>query len=267
MLLVKDPALYLSTSRNVRNERKGHGNSGRDERAPSSSRPVPLSGEQIRIGDLMPPSELWTSLVWTLAGAVLGRAFLPVAERLSRTTPCHRSQPAPAVVALVTAALFGLLAWRLGARAELLPYSCVALASVPLAAIDLAQFRLPTPLVWVSCLGTLVLFTLAATVEQGGHALLRGAGGMVALPAGYLAIALLSRGGLGAGDVRLATLVGLALGWQSWTTVVVGTVIALAYAGVAGLAGVTLGRLSRHSPIPFGPAMLAGALTAVLIRS
>lgn len=172
--------------------------------------------------------------------------------------------PPTVVIALVTAILFGLLAWRVGIRGELLAYSCVALASVPLAAIDLAEHRLPTPLIWSSCLATFALFLLTATVDRHGQGLLRGTVGMVALPAAYLVMALLSRGGFGAGDIRLAALVGLALGWQSWTAVATGTVIALGCAGMAGLVAITLGRLSRRSPIPYGPAMLAGTFTVVL---
>lgn len=213
----------------------------------------------------MPPSELWITLIWALTGALLGRAFLPVAVQLSGAFRQHRTPTAPAaVIALVTAILFGLLAWRVGARVELLAYSCVALASVPLAAIDIAEFRLPTPLVWSSCLVTFALFILAATVDQNGPALLRAATGMVVLPATYLIMALLSRGGFGMGDVRLAALVGLALGWRSWTALATGTVIALGYAGLASLIAIALGRLSRRSPIPYGPAMLAGTFTAVL---
>lgn len=213
----------------------------------------------------MTPPELWTSLLWALTGALLGRVFLPVAERLASRRQSRPTTLPPAVIVLVTAILFGLLAWRVGVRAELLAFSCVALAGVPLATVDLAQLRLPTSLVWCSCLVTFVLLALAAIVDGDGHALLRAVGGMVALPAAYLAIALLSRGGFGAGDVRLAALVGLVLGWRSWTAVTMGTVIALSYAGVASLAAVAVGRLSRRSPVPYGPAMLAGAFTVVLM--
>ncbi len=212
----------------------------------------------------MPLPELWISLMWALAGALLGRAFLPVSERLCGTRQRGGTVIPPAVVVLVTAILFGLLAWRVGVRIELLAYSCVALASVPLATIDLSELRLPTPLVWSSCLATFALFLLAATVDRDGQALLRAVTGMVGLPAAYLVMALLSRGGFGMGDVRLAALVGLALGWRSWTAVATGTVVALGYAGVAGMIAIALGRLSRRSLIPYGPAMLAGAFTVVL---
>ena len=215
--------------------------------------------------DPMPSPELWISLLWALAGALLGPALLPVAERLSGTHRQHgTTMPPTVVVPLATAILFGLLAWRVGIRGELLAYSCVAVAGVRLAAIDIAELRLPTRLVWSSCLLTFALFVLAATIDQDGIALLRATTGMVTLPAAYLLLALLSRGGFGMGDVRLAALVGLALGWRSWTAVATGTVLALFYAGTTGLIAITLGRLSKRSPIPYGPAMLAGTFTVIL---
>lgn len=202
--------------------------------------------------------------MWALTGALLGRVFLPVAERLSGPRQRRGAAMPPAAIVLVTAILFGLLASRVGTRAELLAYSCVALAGVPLAATDLTELRLPIPLVWSSCLATLTLFGIAATIDQAGHALLRAAISMVALPAAYLLIALMSHGGFGAGDVRFAALIGLTLGWRSWTAVATGTVIALVYASLTSLIAITLGRLSKRSPIPYGPAMLAGAFTVVL---
>jgi leader peptidase (prepilin peptidase)/N-methyltransferase len=84
------------------------------------------------------------------------------------------------------------------------------------------------------------LFALAAVVDGHGHALLRAAVGMIGLPATYLTVALLSRGGLGAGDIRLAALVGLALAWRSWTALTTGTLMAFGYACAAGLIAITV---------------------------
>lgn len=111
----------------------------------------------------------------------------------------------------------------------------------------------------------LALFSFAAVADRDDPALLRAITGMVALPSAYLTLAVLSCGGLGMGDIRLAALVGLTLGWRSWTAVAMGTVLALSYAGIAGLVAITLGRLSRHSSLPHGPAMLAGTFTVVLV--
>jgi hypothetical protein len=49
-------------------------------------------------------------------------------------------------LASVTACLFGLLAWRVGVRPELLAYSALAAVGVPLAVIDVLEQRLSTKL-------------------------------------------------------------------------------------------------------------------------
>ncbi len=212
----------------------------------------------------MAPHVLWTSILWALAGAGLDRTCRPMATRLGGIQSPLRTISRPALTMLATAVLFGLLAWRIGVRAELLAYSCVALAGVSLAAVDIAELRLPSRLIWAACIASIVLFALAAVVDGHGHALFRAAAGMIGLPAAYLTLALLSRGGLGAGDIRLAALVGLALAWRSWTALATGTLMAFGYACVAGLVAITLGQAARNSPIPFGPAMIAGAFTVLL---
>jgi leader peptidase (prepilin peptidase)/N-methyltransferase len=204
---------------------------------------------------------IWTVGGWSLVGALLGRAFQPVAQRLGGTS-LRSNRPTAAV--LSTSILFGLLAWRTGLHTELLAFSCVALTSVPLIAIDLAELRLPTRLIWPTCLVTLALLTAAAAVNHDGQALLRAMIGMLALPTVYLVLALATRGGFGSGDVRLAAVVGLVLAWRSWPVLAAGTMLALALACVTGLVRIALGRASKTAPIPYGPAMITGAFTVLV---
>lgn len=229
-------------------------------------------------------SALWISLLWSLTGALLGRAFLPVAERLSGTRRHETAVPlaiagpveriavrpaaaghAAAVSVVVTAALFGLLAWRLSFGAELLAYSALALIGVRLAMIDLAELRLPTALVLPLYPMIVGFLGLAAVIDGTYLDLLRAAAGMIALPASYLTVALMSGGGIGGGDIRLAGPVGLVLAWESWTAVIVGTVFAFVYANIATLVRIANGRANRHTRVPFGPAMLGGMFTAVIV--
>jgi leader peptidase (prepilin peptidase) / N-methyltransferase len=198
------------------------------------------------------------TLTWAVTGAGLGRAFHPLAVRLTATaTPLM-------VTTLATTVLFGLLAFRMGPCAELLPYSCVVLIGVQLAAIDLAELRLPGRLIWLASGAASILFLLAALRDHNGTALLRALISMAALPAVYLVIAVLTRGGMGAGDIRLAALVGLALGWRSWSALIGGTLIAFGCAVIVGLILIATGRATRTSPIPYGPAMLVGTVVAIL---
>jgi leader peptidase (prepilin peptidase)/N-methyltransferase len=81
----------------------------------------------------------------------------------------------------------------------------------------------------------------------------------------YLGLALLYRGGMGYGDVKLAGLLGLYLGWLGWSSVWIGTFAGFGLGGLAGLTLMLTRGASRRTAIPFGPAMLAGALLALFV--
>lgn len=209
-------------------------------------------------------TELPIVLACAALGAVVGAAATPVTRRLLTERDHHRLASAP-VLAAATAIVFGLLAWRIGIHPDLAAYCCLAAAGIPLAAIDLIEHRLPWPLLAPLYPVLVGLFGLSALLGHDPARLLRAMLGMVALLAFYLLIALLSRGGLGAGDVRLAGVLGLALAWHGWTALVFGTVLGLLCAAVAGAILVTVRRATRRTPIPFGPALIAGAVIALLV--
>ncbi|GIX48684.1 MAG: type 4 prepilin-like proteins leader peptide-processing enzyme [Candidatus Tectimicrobiota bacterium] len=75
-----------------------------------------------------------------------------------------------------------------------------------------------------------------------------------------LLVALLSRGGMGGGDIKLLAMVGAFLGWRA----VLVTVFLGALSGaVVGIALILLGKKKRKEPIPFGPFLSLGALVAL----
>jgi leader peptidase (prepilin peptidase)/N-methyltransferase len=82
----------------------------------------------------------------------------------------------------------------------------------------------------------------------------------------YLVLALVSPGGggLGFGDVKLAGVLGLLLGWLGWGPVVVSVLGAFVSGGVLALILLLAGRAGRSSHIAFGPSMIVGAWVAVM---
>jgi leader peptidase (prepilin peptidase)/N-methyltransferase len=80
----------------------------------------------------------------------------------------------------------------------------------------------------------------------------------------YLALRLIHVGGMGGGDVKLAGVIGLYLGWLGWGALAVGALAAFLLGGVFGVLLLALRRAGRRSAIPFGPWMLAGAWTGIL---
>jgi leader peptidase (prepilin peptidase)/N-methyltransferase len=207
----------------------------------------------------------WTVPLWGLLGAIIGvRLCRPTQASLAGPRQDH---PLTTAVTLssATAVLFGLLAWCVGVRPELVAYSGLAAACVPLVAIDLVEKRMPARLLLPTYPILVVLLGLAAAVEHNGAAMLRSLAGMAILFAFYLIIALATHNALGAADIRLAGMLGLALAWQGWDTLLAGAVLGLLYGGLTGATMIVLRRASRHTLIPLGPALIAGAFTALLV--
>ncbi|MEU0470483.1 A24 family peptidase [Amycolatopsis sp. NPDC006131] len=194
---------------------------------------------------------------WAAAGAglALGLRVLPPAWALGA-----REWVASAVL---TAALFAAVGWRFGWGIDLVAYSTFSLVVVPLALLDFVEQRLPSVLILAGLLALGTIFGLGAVLAAGYADFLRAVAGMAVLGLAYLVLAL-AVGGLGAGDVKLAGLLGLALGWQSWTAIMLGTVAGWLLAAVARLVLRATGRMSRDAPMPLGPYLALGALVTIL---
>jgi leader peptidase (prepilin peptidase)/N-methyltransferase len=167
--------------------------------------------------------------------------------------------------ALVGAAVFGGLGWALGPITGLPAFLLVAGLGVPLAWIDLACLRLPDPLVGAAFAGAVGLLSVASIVDGSWAPLVRGVLAAAALAAGYLVLALLPGANLGFGDVKLAGVLGLLLGWLGWRAVLLGAVLPHMINGPIAVALLVRGRARRDTQLPLGPALLAGALLAVLV--
>jgi leader peptidase (prepilin peptidase)/N-methyltransferase len=203
--------------------------------------------------------------VWVVLGSLVGAVLAPLATGL--VLPSNRGHPMVnwPVLALVTALLFGLLAWRVGVRVDLAGYSALAVVVVPLATIDVVEQRLPNVLLLPAIPIVVALFTAAAVVQHDPAEIIRALIGMSAMFVVFLSIVVASRGGMGAADARLAGLLGLSMAWRSWAALIAGTVLGLVCAAVVGTVLIATRRATLRTPIPFGPALIAGALAAVLI--
>lgn len=165
---------------------------------------------------------------------------------------------------LVTALVLGLLFGRFGGQPDMLAFCFLGAVGVALAAIDLSVQRLPDRLTLPAYPVVIALLTVAAVVGHTGAALGRALLGGLALAGTYLVLALLRPGGIGGGDVKLAGLAGLALGWLGWPTLIAGATLGFFLSGAVSLILIAARRLTLQSMISFGPFMLAGALLAAL---
>lgn len=135
--------------------------------------------------------------------------------------------------------------------------------SIALALIDLDTHRLPNAIVLPSYLVAIALFTLACLLGADWGSLLRAGIGMAAMYAFYFLLRLIRPDGMGGGDVKLAGVIGLYLGWLGWGTLFVGAFAAFLLGGVFGIILVLVRKAGRQTAIPFGPWMILGAWTGI----
>jgi leader peptidase (prepilin peptidase)/N-methyltransferase len=137
-------------------------------------------------------------------------------------------------------------------------------ASIALTAIDLEVRRLPDRIVFPTVLVLAVLFAAASALLGDPWPALRALAGGAALCAFYLILLVVSRGGMGLGDVKLAAALGLAMGWIGWDALVVGALAAFVLGGLFGIALIVARHAGRRTAVPFGPWMIAGAWIGIV---
>ena len=146
-----------------------------------------------------------------------------------------------------------VLAVAIGPSPLLPVYLVAAVPGVLLAVIDLRCLRLPDRLV-----GALALLAGAPLAVLRPD---RVVGAVVAAGTVLTAYAILALlGGLGLGDLKLAAVLALILGFAGWPAVLVGVLAPHLINGPIALFLLVRG---RRRVLPFGPALLVGALLAL----
>jgi len=141
----------------------------------------------------------------------------------------------------------------------------LAAISVALLLIDIDVHKLPNSIVLPAYLVGAALLTVASLANGRPDLLLGAAIGMAAMFVGYLLMALAYPGGMGLGDVKLAGVLGLYLGWTGWGALIVGFISAFVLGGIYSLVLIITKRANRKSGIPFGPWMLVGAWLGIAV--
>jgi len=144
----------------------------------------------------------------------------------------------------------------------LIPALYLLVVAWPLTVIDLREHRLPNRLVLpafpVAFLAQLIATIISADWARQLFALL------VALAVGVIGLGANYIDALGMGDVKLATVIALTLGYfNPWLPVIaIGIAFVLAFAVVIVL--ITLGKVKIGSSIPLGPYLLVSFIGANL---
>jgi leader peptidase (prepilin peptidase)/N-methyltransferase len=200
---------------------------------------------------------LLTGLATGLAAGIL----TPWIRRVANSESAWFASRTHVILAVLGGAGAGALA---EGRAELVGFALLALACALLVAIDLAVYRLPDIITGPMYPILLVALTVQAAVDGDWSRLGRAAAGGAVLAVGYLVLALLVPSGLGLGDVKLAGLLGVFLGWTGWPNVFVGTLAAFALNALVAVVLLVSRRVTRKGATAFGPWMVAGAAIGAL---
>ncbi|MCL6561072.1 MAG: prepilin peptidase, partial [Firmicutes bacterium] len=196
----------------------------------------PSCGKRLRFYDLVP---------------VFSYLFL---RGKCRYCGCGISLQYPAVE-LTTGVLFTLAVVKHGLTPATLRDILLFSVVIPAALIDIKHRIIPNRL---NLAGALLGLPL---IIESKYTFLSGLAGFLAGGGLLLLIALVSRGGMGGGDIKLASVMGLLLGWK---LLLVALFLAFLTGGLAGITMLLLEIVKRKDPVPFGPFLAAGAVAAAL---
>lgn len=168
----------------------------------------------------------------------------------------------PAIAAVGAIAGVGLF-WRFDFTVELFAFALLTSAMVSQSIVDAATHRLSRRVTMGTIfLGAPLLVIAAAVADQPG----RLAVGLFYAGLLFFAFLLLwavSRGGIGGGDVRLAIVMGMYLGWLGASHVLMAILAASVLAGLAALLLLASRRATRSTRLAFGPYLALGTLISV----
>jgi leader peptidase (prepilin peptidase)/N-methyltransferase len=166
-------------------------------------------------------------------------------------------------VELATAVIFALLYWHYQWSQELGIMSFYACLFITIFVIDLERSLILNKVVYPSMVVALLLALLpqpqlTLTIEPAiASAALGGAIGFAI----FLLIAVVSRGGMGWGDVKLAALIGLATGFPMvFVAIVMGAILG----GIMAVVLLIARKRGRREMIPFGPFLAVAAMATLL---
>ena len=156
----------------------------------------------------------------------------------------------------------------------LLACAYFAVMAARLTVIDVRHHLLPNRIIFPSYAVAGVLLVGAAVTgaaETGAGAGLFGVPGLRVVAGGgllwlfYFLLRAVYPPGMGFGDVKLAGVLGMYLGFLGWGHVFAGTFAAFLFGGLWSVALLVSRRGTLKSDIPFGPFMLAGTAAAMLL--
>lgn len=167
----------------------------------------------------------------------------------------------PVLAAVATGALLALVALRLGGVPQLAAYCVLFAGLVAVSIVDLRVGLVPRRVLYPTLAATAAGLLAASAADGDTIRLAWAAIGGVAAFVVFTAVWWLFPRGMGFGDVRMAGVCGMALGWLGFEQLYVGFLAAFVLGLVFGLGNLAVRHTTRF---PFAPALAAGTAVGVL---
>jgi leader peptidase (prepilin peptidase) / N-methyltransferase len=178
-------------------------------------------------------------------------------------------------VEVVTAAVFAILAVQYGDSSVVVPLLVLGASLVTVSVIDLQLQRIPDRITFPTLALALPLIVVVSVQHDATDAIQAALIGSAAYFLLLFMTHLVYPAGMGFGDVKLALVMGLYLGWLGWDPryPVAGPLRLVLYALMLGciigvVFGLTVQLVTRkRGAFPFGPALAMGCLVVILFAS
>jgi leader peptidase (prepilin peptidase) / N-methyltransferase len=159
-------------------------------------------------------------------------------------------------VELVSGVLYVLLWFKLGFSIPFAVYAALISTLLTIALIDYDHKIIPNTITLPGIIIGLGLSIWALPITPLASLLGVLVGGIF-----FYLTALVSRGGMGGGDIKLIAMIGAFLGWQgAFFTILSGALLG----SLVGVSLMILGKKGRKDKVPFGPFLSVGAILFIL---
>ena len=208
------------------------------------------------------------TIVSALVGAVVAMRRSRRAQRtITRLDALALRKPITRAPVAVLGGLLGALTYRqFGFSLEMIAYGLMIAMCIEQTIIDYATHRLPRGVTFrAAIVGGPLLFLAAINIDDNGRILVMFASFFITL-ALFALLAAFSKGGIGGGDVRLAPVLAMFLGWLGASHVYIGLGIGFIIGGVVAAGMLVTRRASASTRIAFGPFLCIGAVIALFVQ-
>lgn len=169
------------------------------------------------------------------------------------------------LIELATALLFLFSYFIAGFSLKFASLVVLSTLSAPLTLIDLRIKRLPNVLTLFGFLGGIAISIISAVLEKSSTILFHYFLMILISTLVFFLIHQISRDGMGMGDVKLAAMLAALTCIFGWRVMFVGIFFAFLIGAAVGILLLVTKKATRKSAIPFGPFMIFGVWTALIL--